>query len=65
MSTNGHPQPTPAQWAEAQLLVHHYDDGPQPVFHLEKTLSVGGHTFEQSVWITLGQLEALARDHCR
>jgi hypothetical protein len=64
MTTNGHPRPTPAQWAKARLHVSRYDDGPQPIFHLQKRAKVRGHILEQSVWITLSQLEAMARD-CR
>jgi hypothetical protein len=65
MSTNGHPQPSPADWAAASLHVHRHDHGPQPVFHLQKSVARQGRTFEQSVWITRGQLQALARDHCQ
>ena len=65
MKTNGSPGPTPQEWAAAKLLVDRYDgDGGPVVFEFKKSITKAGRKFRQSVWLTLEQLQAVARDHC-
>lgn len=58
--------PTPREWADANLsLVKHRNvkDSDLTMFEFTKTISRGGRTWTQKLWLNIHQLRGVARDN--
>jgi hypothetical protein len=58
--------PTPREWSDAALSLvkhRHVNDADATMFEFAKSITRGGKTWTQKLWLNIHQLHGIARDH--